>query len=68
MVYENPVDQGGHCMRSVVWVGRWEFLNGWTKVWSCDRDADELVGARLLLEEAFTGQVRIRLDTMLANG
>ena len=32
----------------VEWVGRWKFLKGWTKVWSCDRHADELVGARRL--------------------
>jgi hypothetical protein len=30
----------------VAWVGRWKFLDGWTKVWSCGRHADELVGAR----------------------
>ena len=46
MVYENPVGQGGHCMEPVAWVGRWKFQDGWTKVWSCERRADELVGAR----------------------
>jgi hypothetical protein len=46
MIYENPVGQSGHCMEPVAWVGRWKFLKGWTKVWSCDRHADELVGAR----------------------
>jgi hypothetical protein len=46
MVYENPVGQSGHCQDPVSWVGRWKFLKGWTKVWSCERHADELVGAR----------------------
>jgi len=23
------------CLEPVAWVGRWKFLNGWTKVWSC---------------------------------
>jgi len=49
MVYENPVSHGGHCMEPVMWVGRWKFLKGWIKVWSCDLHADELVGARALL-------------------
>jgi hypothetical protein len=49
MVYESPFGLGGHCMQPVAWVGRWKFLKGWTKVWSCERHADELVGARLLL-------------------
>jgi hypothetical protein len=38
----------GHCMEPVTWVGRWKFMTGWTKVWSCKRHADELVGARRL--------------------
>jgi hypothetical protein len=42
MVYANPVGHGTHCMRPVEWVGRWKFLKGWTKVWSCERHADEL--------------------------
>jgi hypothetical protein len=46
MVYENVAGHGGHCPEPVAWVGRWKFLNGWTKVWSCERHADELVGAR----------------------
>jgi hypothetical protein len=37
---------GGHCMEQVTWVERWKFLKGWTKVWSCELHADELVGAR----------------------
>ena len=45
MVYENPVGQGGHGTELVAWVGRWKFLDGWTKVWSCERHADELVSA-----------------------
>jgi len=43
MVYENPVGHGGHCMEPVAWVGRWKFLDGWTKV---EQQADELIGAR----------------------
>jgi hypothetical protein len=31
---------------AVAWIGRWKFLEGWTKVWSCERHADELIGAR----------------------
>ena len=30
----------------VMWVGRWKFPKGWTKVWSCERHADELPFAR----------------------
>jgi hypothetical protein len=37
--------RGGHCMEPVAWVGRWKFTKGSTKVWSCERQADELVGA-----------------------
>jgi hypothetical protein len=48
MVYENPVGHGTHCPEPVEWVGRWKFLDGCTKVWSCERHADELVGARRL--------------------
>ena len=36
MIYENPVGQSRHCMQPVEWIGRWKFLTGWTKVWSCD--------------------------------
>ena len=46
MVYANPVGHGTHCMQPVAGVGRWKFLKGWTKVWSCEAHADELVGAR----------------------
>jgi hypothetical protein len=46
MVYANPVGHGPHCMQPVAWVGRWKFLKGWTKVWSCERHADELSFAR----------------------
>jgi hypothetical protein len=46
MVYANPVGHGTHCMEPVEWVGRWKFLKGWTKVWSCERHADELPWAR----------------------
>jgi hypothetical protein len=52
MVYENPVGHGTHCMQPVAWVGRWKFLDGWTKVWSCQRHADQLVGARGLSHRA----------------
>jgi hypothetical protein len=34
------------CFEPVEWVGRWRFLKGWTKVWSCERHADELPWAR----------------------
>jgi hypothetical protein len=50
VVYENPVGHGGHCMEPVTWVGRWKFTKGWTKVWSCERHADELLGARRLAD------------------
>jgi hypothetical protein len=46
MVYENPVGQGEHCMEPLAWRGWWKYLAGWTRVWSCERHADELVGAR----------------------
>jgi hypothetical protein len=46
MIYRNAARYGTHCMARVAWVGRWKFLKGWTKVWSCERHADELVGAR----------------------
>jgi hypothetical protein len=29
-------------MEPVRWVGRCRFLDGWAKVWSCERHADEL--------------------------
>jgi hypothetical protein len=46
MVYENPVGQAGHCMEAGD-VGRsLEVTKGWTKVWSCEGHADELIGAR----------------------
>ena len=48
MVYANQVGQGTHCKQPVQWVGRWRFTKGWTKVWSCERHADELIGARRL--------------------
>ena len=40
-----------HCMAPVECVGRWKFLKGWTKVWSCERHAGGLVSARRLLED-----------------
>jgi hypothetical protein len=46
MIFENPVGHGTHCMQLVARVGRWKFLKGWTKVWSCERHADELPWAR----------------------
>ena len=42
MVYENPVGHGAHCMATVEGVGRWKFLDGWTKVWSCERHLHRL--------------------------
>jgi hypothetical protein len=52
MVYANPVGHGTHCMQPVEWVGRWKFLKGWTKVWSCERHADELRGLGVLPHSA----------------
>jgi hypothetical protein len=46
MVHRNVAGHGTHCMEPVAWVGRWKFLDGWTKVWSCERHADELPWAR----------------------
>jgi hypothetical protein len=46
MIYRNAAGHGTHCPEPMEWVGQWEFLKGWTKVWSCERHADELVGAR----------------------
>ena len=46
MVYESPIADPTHCIQPVEWVGRWKFLNGRPKVWSCDRHADELPWAR----------------------
>ena len=46
MVYENPVGHRTFCPEPVTWVGRWKFLKGWTKAWSCERHARELVDAR----------------------
>ena len=48
MVYENVAGHAGHCPEPVAWVGRWKFLKGWTKVWSCERHADGLPWARRL--------------------
>jgi hypothetical protein len=48
MIYANPVGHGTHCMAPVEWVGRWKFLKCWTKVWSCERHADEVPWARRL--------------------
>jgi hypothetical protein len=47
-VYKNAAGHGGHCMEPVAWVVRWKFTKGWTKVWSCERQADELPWARRL--------------------
>jgi hypothetical protein len=47
-IYENPVGHATFCMEPVEWVGRWKFLKGWTKVWLCERHADELPWARRL--------------------
>ena len=43
-VYENPAGHAGHCICACR--GRHKFLKGWTKVWSCERHADELTGIR----------------------
>jgi hypothetical protein len=49
-------------MEPVTWAGRWKFLDGWTKVWSCERHADELVGA-----ERLTTLGAIQMDSELDN-
>ena len=46
MVYENVAGRAGHCPERVESVGRWKFLKGWTKVWSCERHADSCRRAR----------------------
>ena len=45
-VYENAAGQAGHCMEPVSWRGRWKYRTGWEPVWSCDKHADDLIGAR----------------------
>jgi hypothetical protein len=45
-------------MQPVTWVGRWKFLKGWTKVWSCERHADELPWARRLTHEVALQRVK----------
>ena len=40
-------------MAPVAWVGRWKFLDGWTKVWNCERHADELPWAGLPLNNTY---------------
>ncbi len=40
MLADDPREPGRaweHCMESVAWVGRWKFLDGWTEVWSSER-------------------------------
>jgi hypothetical protein len=56
MIYANPVGHGTHCMEPVEWGGRWKFLAGLTRVWSCERHADELVGARRLPRDRYLKQ------------
>ncbi len=45
-IFENPVDHGKHCMVPVEWARRWVFLDGWTKVWSCEQHTGEMVAAQ----------------------
>ncbi len=45
-VYENPSGQAGHCLAPVDWRGRYRYTAGWKPVWSCERHAEGLVGAR----------------------
>jgi hypothetical protein len=45
-VYENPAGQTGRCEESVEWRGRHRFTVGWKPVWSCERHAGGMVGAR----------------------
>jgi hypothetical protein len=53
MVYANAVGLGKHSMQPAAWVGRWKFLNGWTKVWSCERHAD---GVAIYLPEGMKAE------------
>ena len=55
MVYANPVGHPTHCKQPVEWVGRWKFLSGWTKVWSCERHGGELPWARRVIGKPLAG-------------
>jgi hypothetical protein len=48
-VYEKPPGQAGDCMAPVSWRGRYRYVTGWKPVWSCERHAADLVGARRLV-------------------
>jgi hypothetical protein len=52
LVYENADLHGTHRPEPVEWKWRWKFLKGWAKVWSCERHADELVGARRIFTQS----------------
>jgi hypothetical protein len=39
-----------HCMEPIACVGRWKFLKVWTKLWSCEWHADELMGLGAYLQ------------------
>jgi hypothetical protein len=45
-VYGDAAGRGTHCMEPVAYAGRWKLAKGWTRVWSCERHADEMPGAR----------------------
>lgn len=51
-VYENPSGQAGHCMVPVSWRGRYRYATGWEPVWSCEKHAGALVGARRVVTQA----------------
>ena len=53
MVYENPVGHGTHGMAPVRWVGPRKFLDGWTKVRTWERHADDLGGTAALIRKTF---------------
>jgi hypothetical protein len=59
MVYENPVGHPTHCMAPVERVGRWKFLKGWTKVWSCERHADELPWAERVSSAVAPSELKV---------
>jgi hypothetical protein len=46
MVYVNAAGHASHCEEAVEWRGRHRYATGWKPVWSCERHAGDLVGAR----------------------
>jgi hypothetical protein len=46
MVYVNAAGHTSHCEERVEWRGRHRYATGWKPVWSCERHAGDLIGAR----------------------